>query len=274
MAKRTIRNIPPERAEMPTQDPGVRAHNFDEVALGFELDNALLEAERCLFCPKPKCVAACPVNIDIPAFIGRISEKELNTIDVSNYRGTTHIGKTGLEKYYEEELHGIVGQQNVEVNAEGRILRVIDKIPPLPGNNLVLNLDMELQRTAEQALGDFAGAVIVMQPKTGAVLAFVSEPVYDPNLFVHGISVKDYNELREGDYKPLFNRALFGQYPPGSTFKTVVATAAPVTPISGNGPSPKIRQGSSTMLSSVRTENVLRTSLTSASFRVMVIGSP
>lgn len=158
-------------------------------------------------------------------YVGRISEKELNTIDVSNYRGSTHIGKTGLEKYYEEELHGIVGQQNVEVNAEGRILRVIDKIPPLPGNNLVLNLDMELQHTAEQALGDFAGAVIVMQPKNGAVLAFVSEPVYDPNLFVHGISVKDYNELREGDYKPLFNRALFGQYPPGSTLKPFLGLA-------------------------------------------------
>lgn len=159
-------------------------------------------------------------------YVGRISEKELNTIDVSNYRGTTHIGKTGLEKYYEEELHGIVGQQSVEVNAEGRILRVIDKIPPLPGNNLVLNLDMELQLTAERALGDFAGAVIVMQPKTGAVLAFVSEPAYDPNLFVHGISVKDYKALREGDYKPLFNRALFGQYPPGSTFKPFVGLAA------------------------------------------------
>ena len=159
-------------------------------------------------------------------YVGRISEKELNTIDVSNYRGTSHIGKTGLEKYYEEELHGIVGQQNVEVNAEGRILRVIDKIPPLPGNNLVLNLDMELQLTAEQQLGDFAGSVIVMQPKTGAVLAFVSEPAYDPNLFVHGISVKDYKALREGDYKPLFNRALFGQYPPGSTFKPFLALAA------------------------------------------------
>ena len=159
-------------------------------------------------------------------YVGRISEKELNVIDVSNYRGSTHIGKTGLEKYYEEELHGIVGQQNVEVNAEGRILRVIDKIPPLPGNNLVLNLDIELQHTAERALGDFAGAVIVMQPKTGAVLAFVSEPTYDPNLFVHGISVKEYKALREGDYKPLFNRALFGQYPPGSTFKPFLALAA------------------------------------------------
>lgn len=158
-------------------------------------------------------------------YVGRISEKELNSIDVSNYRGTSHIGKTGLEKYYEDQLHGTVGQQNVEVNAEGRILRVIDKVPPVPGNDLMLNLDMELQLTAKQALGDFAGAVIVMQPRTGAVLAFVSEPTYDPNLFVHGISVKDYNALRQGDYKPLFNRALFGQYPPGSTFKPFLGLA-------------------------------------------------
>jgi len=158
-------------------------------------------------------------------YVGRISEKELNTIDVSNYRGTTHIGKTGLEKHYEAELHGIVGQQNVEVNAEGRILRVIDKVPPIPGNDLILNLDLELQLTAERALGDFAGAVIVMEPQTGAVLAFVSEPTYDPNLFVHGISVKDYAALRQGDYKPLFNRALFGQYPPGSTLKPFVGMA-------------------------------------------------
>ncbi len=158
-------------------------------------------------------------------YVGRISEKELNTIDVSNYRGSSHIGKTGLEKYYEDELHGIVGQQNVEVNAEGRILRVIDKIPPVPGSNLVLNLDMELQLAAEQALGDFAGAIIALQAKTGAVLAFVSEPTYDPNLFVHGISVKAYKALREGDYKPLFNRALFGQYPPGSTFKPFMGLA-------------------------------------------------
>ncbi len=167
-------------------------------------------------------------------YVGRISEKELNTIDVSNYRGSSHIGKTGLEKYYEEELHGIVGQQNVEVNAEGRILRVIDKVPPLPGNNLVLNLDMELQRTAEQALGDFSGAVIVMQPKTGAILAFVSEPAYNPNLFVHGISVKDYKELREGDYKPLFNRALFGQYPPGSTLKPFLGLAGADSKVIGH----------------------------------------
>ena len=156
-------------------------------------------------------------------YVGRISEKDLTRIDASNYRGTSHIGKTGLERYYEEELHGTVGQQEVEVNAEGRVLRVIDKVPPVPGKNLVLNIDMELQLLAEEMLGEFSGAVIVLDAKTGGVLAFVSKPGYDPNLFVHGISVKDYKALREGDEKPLFNRALYGQYPPGSTLKPFIS---------------------------------------------------
>ncbi len=158
-------------------------------------------------------------------YVGRISERDLNVIDTSNYRGTSHIGKTGIEKYYENELHGHVGQQNVEVNAEGRILRAIDRIPPIPGSNLVLNLDIELQKFAEQKLGEFSGAIIVMEAKTGAVLVFDSKPTYNPNLFVHGISVKDYKALREGGEKPLFNRALFGQYPPGSTIKPFIGLA-------------------------------------------------
>lgn len=158
-------------------------------------------------------------------YVGRINEKELTEIDQGNYRGTSHIGKTGLEKFYEDELHGTVGQQNVEVNAEGRILRVIDKIPPIPGNDLVLSLEVKLQKIAEQALGDFAGSVIAMVPQTGEILAFVSKPMYDPNLFVHGISYKNYEALQKGSDKPLFNRALFGQYPPGSTLKPFVGLA-------------------------------------------------
>jgi penicillin-binding protein 2 len=158
-------------------------------------------------------------------YVGRISEKELANIDQGNYRGTSHIGKTGLEKYYEDELHGTVGQQNVEVNAEGRILRVVDKVPPMPGNDLVLSLDVELQEVAEQALGEYAGSIIAMIPQTGEVLVFVSKPMYDPNLFVHGISFADYKALQKGEDKPLFNRALFGQYPPGSTFKPFVGLA-------------------------------------------------
>lgn len=161
----------------------------------------------------------------VVGYVGRITQKDLAVINEGNYRGTNYIGKTGLEKYYESELHGRVGQQKVEVNAQGRILRVIEKAPPVPGNDLVLNLDMELQHIAEEALGDFAGAVIAIEPHNGAVVVFVSKPGYDPNLFVHGISHKKYNELQHGVDKPLFNRALFGQYPPGSTFKPFIALA-------------------------------------------------
>lgn len=159
-------------------------------------------------------------------YVGRINEQELQRIDVGNYRGTSHIGKTGLEKYYEEVLHGQVGQQNVEVNAEGRLVNVIDRIPPRPGYDLVLGLDIELQKLAEQALGDLAGAIIAMDARTGDVLVYVSKPTYDPNLFVHGISVKKYNELQHGVDKPLFNRAQYGQYPPGSTYKPFLGLAA------------------------------------------------
>jgi penicillin-binding protein 2 len=158
-------------------------------------------------------------------YVGRINQRDLTVIDEGNYRGTTHIGKTGLEKYYEAELHGQVGQQKVEVNAQGRIIRVIDKIAPVSGNDLVLNLDIELQRIADEGLGEFAGAVIAIEPHTGAVVAFISKPEFDPNLFVHGISHKDYNALQHGVYKPLFNRALFGQYPPGSTLKPFIGLA-------------------------------------------------
>ncbi len=158
-------------------------------------------------------------------YVGRINQRDLTVIDEGNYRGTTHIGKTGLEKYYEAELHGQVGQQQVEVNAQGRIIRVIDKVAPVSGNDLVLNLDIELQRIASDGLGEFAGAVIAIEPGTGAVVAFVSKPGFDPNLFVHGISHKNYDALQHGVYKPLFNRALFGQYPPGSTFKPFIGLA-------------------------------------------------
>ena len=158
-------------------------------------------------------------------YVGRINERELSVIDEGNYRGTSHIGKTGLEKYYEAELHGQVGRQKVEVNAQGRVLRILEKTAPVAGNNLILNLDIELQRIADEGLKGFAGSVIAIEPHTGAVLAFVSKPEFDPNLFVHGISHKDYNALQHDPYKPLFNRALFGQYPPGSTLKPFIGLA-------------------------------------------------
>ncbi len=158
-------------------------------------------------------------------YVGRINEKELTVIDVGNYRGTSHIGKTGLEKYYESELHGTVGLQKVEVNAQGRVLRILDRVPPVSGNDLVLNLDIELQKLAQEAMGELAGSVIAIEPHTGAVVAFVSKPGFDPNLFVHGISHKNYNALQHDIDKPLFNRAIYGQYPPGSTFKPFIGLA-------------------------------------------------
>ncbi|MCW9013703.1 MAG: penicillin-binding protein 2 [Gammaproteobacteria bacterium] len=163
--------------------------------------------------------------VHVVGYVGRIDEEELKRVDVANYSGTSHIGKVGLERYYEDELHGAVGYQNVEVNVEGRILRVLEKTPPIPGNNLVLSLDAELQAVAEDAMGEYTGAVVVIEPETGDVLAMASMPTYDPNLFVHGISVKNYKALRESVDRPLFNRALMGQYPPGSTIKPFVGLA-------------------------------------------------
>jgi penicillin-binding protein 2 len=163
--------------------------------------------------------------VHVVGYVGRIDEDELKKVDVANYSGTSHIGKTGLEKYYEDQLHGIVGYQNVEVNVQGRVLRVLEKSPPVPGQDLVLTLDSRLQAVAEDAMGDYNGAIIAMLPETGEVVAMASMPTFDPNLFVHGISHKDYDRLRKSDDQPMFNRALMGQYPPGSTMKPFVGLA-------------------------------------------------
>ncbi len=163
--------------------------------------------------------------VHVLGYVGRIDEGELKKIDTSNYSGTSHIGKIGLERYYENELHGNVGYQSVEVNVQGRVLRVLEKSPPLPGKDLVLTLDAELQAVAEDAMGDYTGAIVAIQPETGEVLAMASLPTFDPNLFVHGISYKDYKRLSKSDERPLFNRAFMGQYPPGSTLKPFIGLA-------------------------------------------------
>ena len=165
------------------------------------------------------------IGVHALGYVGRINERELRLLDDNNYNGTSHIGKLGIEKYYEDILHGNVGFQRVEINAQGRILRVLDTQPPVPGNDLVLSLDSNLQRVAEQALGASKGAVVAMDPSSGEVLALASNPIYDPNLFVNGISTTDYESLRSDEGRPLFNRALTGQYPPGSTIKPMVALA-------------------------------------------------
>ncbi len=156
-------------------------------------------------------------------YVGRLDERDLQRVDASNYSGTTHIGKVGIERTYEDRLHGTVGFRQVETNAEGRVLRTLIRTPPIPGDNLYLTLDIELQNAAEQAFGNRAGAAVAIDPDTGEVLAFVSMPTYDPNLFVNGIDTATYSALRDNDRQPLFNRALRGQYPPGSTLKPFVA---------------------------------------------------
>ncbi len=158
-------------------------------------------------------------------YVGRIDEQALKNLDTSNYRGTTHIGKIGIEKTYEDLLHGKVGLQQVETTAQGRVLRVLNRTPPVSGHNLYLTLDSRVQAAAEQAFGGFAGSAIAMDPNNGDILAFVSMPTYDPNLFVNGIDYATYTALKDNDKEPLFNRALRGQYPPGSTVKPFMGLA-------------------------------------------------
>lgn len=158
-------------------------------------------------------------------YVGRINEEEVLYLDESDYRGTFHVGKVGVEKYYEDDLHGEVGYQNVETNAHGRVLRVLERFDPKPGTDLVLHLDINVQRAAVEALGDRRGAVVAMDPLTGGILALVSTPGFDTNLFVNGISSVDYSALRDSLDVPLFNRAIQGQYPPGSTIKPFMAMA-------------------------------------------------
>ncbi len=166
-----------------------------------------------------------PLTVHSVGYVGRINEKELRSLDPSNYASTNYVGKTGVEKSHEVLLHGQVGYQQVETNARGRILRVLNRTSPVPGQNLYLNIDVALQRTAESAFNKERGALVAISPKTGAVLALVSAPAYDPNLFVNGISLSTYRELSESPDQPLFNRALRGQYPPGSTTKPFVGLA-------------------------------------------------
>jgi penicillin-binding protein 2 len=158
-------------------------------------------------------------------YVSRIDERDLREVSEIEYAGSTHIGKLGLEKFYEHELHGSVGVQQVEVNARGRTLRVLNESPPVQGNNLHLTIDSRLQKVAEEAFAEYSGAAVAINPNNGEILALVSMPIFDPNLFVNGISYNDYNALRDSSKRPLFNRALSGQYPPGSTSKPFYALA-------------------------------------------------
>jgi len=162
--------------------------------------------------------------------IGRINQRDLDQLEadelLANYRGTDYIGKTGLEQSYERHLHGTTGVEEVEVDSGGRAVRTLLRAPPVSGSNLVLKLDARLQEVIYRAFGDRRGAVVAIEPGTGGVLAFVSKPGFDPNLFVDGIDPQNWNELNNSPDRPMVNRALAGTYPPGSTFKPYMALAA------------------------------------------------
>jgi len=158
-------------------------------------------------------------------YVGRINEQELQQIDAPNYEGTDYVGKTGVEKYYEDILHGEVGVEQVETNAQGRALRVLERVPPVPGLNLHLSLDAEMQRVAEGGFAGERGALVAIDPTDGSILALASMPGFDPNLFVGGIDNAAYDALQNSRDQPLFNRALRGRYPPGSTIKPFVGLA-------------------------------------------------
>ena len=169
-------------------------------------------------------------------YIGRVSEKDLDRLEareeqegvdlLTNYQGTDYIGKEGLEKKYEPQLHGTTGAEEVEVTASGRAVRTLSRTPALSGDNLVLSIDIKLQQLVEEAFGDRRGALVAIEPATGDILAFVSRPSFDPNLFVEGIDAENWKALNESIDKPLINRPLAGTYPPGSTFKPYLALAA------------------------------------------------
>jgi penicillin-binding protein 2 len=163
-------------------------------------------------------------------YIGRISQKDAEKIDdtedAANYYGTDYIGKAGLEKSYEKQLHGTTGYEEVEISAGGRAVRTLSHTSSSPGKNLILSIDIELQKVIEEAFGDRKGAMIAIEPSTGDILAYVSMPSFDPNLFVDGIDQQSWDELNNSPDKPLVNRPLSGTYPPGSTYKPFMALAA------------------------------------------------
>ncbi|MBB6522950.1 penicillin-binding protein 2 [Pseudoteredinibacter isoporae] len=186
----------------------------------YRLKGVVVEAQLVRYYPQKDLFAH---NV---GYVGRINERELKALDseeYSLYNGTDSIGKIGLEKQYEKLLLGEVGYQQVETNARGRVLRVLERTDPTPGENLKLFLDAQLQRKAVAALGGRRGAVVAIEIDSGGVLAMVSAPSYDPNLFVTGISFKNYKALNESPDLPLFNRAIQGGYPPGSTLKPMLA---------------------------------------------------
>lgn len=166
-----------------------------------------------------------PALAHVVGYVARLDAADLQRLDADQYRASTHTGKTGVERRFEGRLHGRSGIERVETNAQGRVVRVLDRTDPVPGEDLYLSIDLDLQLAAIEALDTNSGAVVALDVKTGDVLALVSKPGYDPNLFVNGISSANYRALLENPYRPLFNRFLSGGYEPGSTIKPFIALA-------------------------------------------------
>ena len=223
---RDLRNFYRQLREKPHFDSLVLRNNLTEeeadrfAVQRYRLTGAELHARLERYYPQGALAVAAL------GYVGRISESNTKVIDNADYRGIEYIGKLGVEASYENVLRGQSGIKKVEVNAEGRAIRTLDRIPPVAGENLYLNLDARLQSAAEQALGDRRGAVVAIDPRNGGVLAFVSTPSYDPNQFVDGISTTAYKALMDNTDRPLLNRALDGRYAPGSTIKPFLGLGA------------------------------------------------
>ena len=158
-------------------------------------------------------------------YMGQINEAELKNLNINRYGGTNHIGKTGIEKSYEEILHGHAGYEEIETNAQRRSIRTVGTVAPSPGKNIKLSIDIDLQKIAYEALGEHNGAVVAIQPDSGEVLTMISKPGFDPNKFVYGLTTKEYTALKTSRSRPLFNRTTRGLYPPGSTIKPFLGLA-------------------------------------------------
>jgi len=218
----------PDDALEKFQESQKRYRNFDSVPLKFNLTEeevARFAVDRHQFTGVeivPYLARYYPYGellTHVLGYVGRLDVDDLNRVDQGNYRGTTHLGKAGIERFYEDALHGISGIEKIETNAQGRILKVLERENPVHGDDLILALDVQVQQAAWDALGERPGAVVAIDPNDGSVLALVSKPAFDPNLFVHGISSQDYNAILAAPGRPLFNRPLLGGYEPGSTIK-------------------------------------------------------
>lgn len=185
----------------------------------FQLPGISVEAQLMRYYPHGDLVA------HALGYVAAISEKDQEGLDLENYQGTNQIGKMGVEKFYEDILHGTVGYETVEQNVHQQVMKVLDRTDPVAGQDIVLNLDINVQKAAVEALGHFRGGIVALDPETGGVLALVSKPAFDPNLFVGGISNTEYAKLQDRVETPLFNRAL-GRYSPGSTIKPFLGLAA------------------------------------------------